>query len=232
MTSHPRLLPLGDCAFTVELGQIIEPATQARVFGLAAALDDARAEGRLPGVIEWVPTFCGVTVHVDPDLADPEALAASLLALAREARAQAGTGRLWTVPVCFDPDMGPDLDAVAAARGLDRHSLIERFVASEFTVCMLGFLPGFPYLSGLPAELEMPRLATPRSRVPAGSVAIAGRMAAIYPWDSPGGWRLLGRTPLRLFDASQADRPALLAPGDRIRWQVVGPEALSAQAAP
>lgn len=232
MTGHPRLLPLGDCAFTVELGQLIEPATQARVFGLAAALEAARAEGNLPGVSEWVPTFCGVTVHFDPDQVDTAALAARLVALAGEAREHPSTGRLWTVPVCFDPAAGPDLDTVATARGLDRQALIERFVASEFTVCMLGFLPGFPYLSGLPAELEMPRLATPRSRVPAGSVAIAGRMAAIYPWDSPGGWRLLGRTPLRLFDASRVDRPALFAPGDRIRWQVVGPEALATQASP
>jgi inhibitor of KinA len=229
VTGHPRLLPLGDCAFTVEFGRLIEPATQARVFGLAAALEAARAAGNLPGVIEWVPTFCGVTVHFDPDLADTGALASSLLSLAGEARGHHGTGRLWTVPVCFDPDCGPDLDTVATTRGLDPQEVIERFVASEFTVCMLGFLPGFPYLSGLPAELEMPRLATPRSRVPAGSVAIAGRMAAIYPWDSPGGWRLLGRTPLRLFDASRAERPALFAPGDRIRWQVVGPEALAAE---
>lgn len=229
MTGHPRLLPLGDCAFTVEFGRLIEPATQARVFGLAAALEAARAAGELPGVIEWVPAFCAVTVHFDPDRTEAEALATRLLNLAGEAGEHTGTGRLWTVPVCFDHDCGPDLDAVATARGLDPQEVIERFVASEFTVCMLGFLPGFPYLSGLPAELEMPRLATPRSRVPAGSVAIAGRMAAIYPWDSPGGWRLLGRTPLRLFDASRADRPALFAPGDRIRWQVVGPEALAAE---
>ena len=104
--------------------------------------------------------------------------------------------------------------------------MIALLTATEFSVYMLGFLPGFPYLGGLPAVLEMPRLATPRSRVPAGSVAIAGRMCAVYPWHSPGGWRLVGRTGARLFDATQAARPALLAPGDRVRWQAVAREAL------
>ena len=103
--------------------------------------------------------------------------------------------------------------------------MIERLTATEFSVYMLGFLPGFAYLGGLPAALEMPRLATPRTRVPAGSLAIAGRMAAIYPWDSPGGWRLVGRTGVALFDAGSATRPALLAPGDRVCFRAVGRDA-------
>ena len=108
--------------------------------------------------------------------------------------------------------------------------MIERLCATEFSAYMLGFLPGFAYLGGLPAALEMPRLATPRPRVPAGSLAIAGRMAAIYPWDSPGGWRLLGRTGVGLFDAGNAARPALLAPGDRVCFRAVASLAEAAEA--
>ena len=107
--------------------------------------------------------------------------------------------------------------------------MIERLTATEFSVYMLGFLPGFAYLGGLPAALEMPRLATPRTRVPAGSLAIAGRMAAIYPWDSPGGWRLVGRTGVGLFDAGNATRPALLAAGDRVRFRAVASLAEAAE---
>ena len=223
---YPRLLALGDAAFTVEFGDGIAPETHARVLGFAAALDTLVADGRLPGVIERVPTFRSVTVHFDPERAASGVLGETLLALAGEGRRATASGRLWTLPVCFDDDLAPDLADVAARAGLTREAVIALLTATEFSVYMLGFLPGFPYLGGLPAVLDMPRLATPRSRVPAGSVAIAGRMCAVYPWHSPGGWRLVGRTGARLFDATQAARPALLAPGDRVRWQAVAREAL------
>ena len=222
----PRLLALGDAAFTVEFGGGIAPEIHARVLGFAAAL----AEAALPGVIEWVPAFRSVTVHVDPDRVAPEGLAADLLALAREGREATASGRRRVVPVCFDDEFAPDLPDVAAHCGLAREAVIERLCATEFSAYMLGFLPGFAYLGGLPAALEMPRLATPRPRVPAGSLAIAGRMAAIYPWDSPGGWRLLGRTGVALFDAGNAARPALLAPGDRVCFRAVASLAEAAEA--
>lgn len=232
MLSKPRLLALGDAAFTVEFGpsqaRDVPLDIQAQVLGFAAGLAELQAAGGMPGVIEWVPTFRSVTVHFDPDCCLPQHLATRLQALAAEGRQATGSGREWTIPVCFDGELAPDLDAVATARGLSREAVIAQLTATEFTVRMLGFLPGFPYLGGLPASLEMPRLATPRPRVPAGSVAIAGRMGAIYPWDSPGGWHLVGRSPVTLFDAARADRPALFAPGDRVRWQCVGPEALAA----
>lgn len=216
-TGFPRLLALGDAAFTVEFGGGIAPETHARVLGFAAAL----AECAMPGVIELVPTFRSVTVHVDPDLIDPQRLAADLLALAQAGHEAAASGRRWVVPVCFDAELAPDLPDVAAHHGLTPEAVVEQLTATEFSVYMLGFLPGFAYLGGLPAALEMPRLATPRTRVPAGSLAIAGRMAAVYPWDSPGGWRLVGRTGVVLFDAGNATRPALLAPGDRVRFRAV-----------
>ena len=220
-----RLLPLGDAALTVEFGNAIDPAIHARVLGFADALP-ALAE-RHPGIVEWVPTFRSVTIHFDPDTVDPPRLEADLRALAAAGHAARTRGTRWTLPVCFDPDCAPDLDDVAAARGLTREAVIALLCATEFPVYMLGFLPGFPYLGGLPAALEMPRLATPRVAVPAGSVAIAGRMAAIYPWASPGGWRIVGRTGTRLFDPANADRPALLAPGDRVCWHDAGRDALA-----
>ncbi len=223
--SPVRLLPLGDAALTVEFGSAIADPIHARVLGFAGALP-ALAE-RHPGIVEWVPTFRSVTIHFDPDRVDAAQLEADLLALAREGHEASASGTTWTLPVCFDADCAPDLADVAAASGLTREAVIELLCATEFKVYMLGFLPGFPYMGGLPAPLEMPRLATPRLKVPAGSVAIAGRMAAVYPWDSPGGWRLVGRTATRLFDPENPDRPALLAAGDRVRWQAVGRDALA-----
>ena len=222
----PRLLALGDAAFTVEFGSGIAPETHARVLGFAAAL----AACAIPGVIELVPAFRSVTVHFDPDRVDPPRLAADLLALAHAGHEAAASGRRWVIPVCFDAELAPDLPDVAAHHGLTPEAVIECLTATEFSVYMLGFLPGFAYLGGLPAALEMPRLATPRTRVPAGSLAIAGRMAAVYPWDSPGGWRLIGRTGVGLFDAHDAARPALLAPGDRVRFRPVASLAEAAEA--
>ena len=149
----PRLLALGDAAFSVEFGAGIAPETHARVLGFAAALADCA----IPGVIERVPTFRSVTVHFDPDLIDPPRLAADLLALAHAGHEAAASGRRWVLPVCFDDALAPDLPDVAAHCGLAREAVIERLCATEFSAYMLGFLPGFAYLGGLPAALEMPR---------------------------------------------------------------------------
>jgi len=217
----PRFLPLGDAALTVEFGHAIDPVTHGRVLGFAHALAEMAGSGQLPGVLEWVPTFRSVTVHFDPDQADPARLADILLAVAGQGARFCAQGRRWHIPVCFDPDFAPDLAELAAARQLPEAEVVRLMTETVFTVYMLGFLPGFPYLGGLPEALEMPRLATPRKVVPARSIAVAGRMCAAYPWESPGGWRLLGRTPVRLFDAANPRRPALLAPGDEVCWRAV-----------
>ena len=216
-----RLLPLGDAALTVEFGSAIAPQIHARVLGFASALEGLAASGRLDGVLEWVPTFRSITVHFDPDRIDGEALAADLLALARTSPSLTVAGAHWRIPVCFEPEFAPDLDELAAAKAMPRERVVELMTQTVFSVYMLGFQPGFSYMGGLPEALEMPRLASPRKRVPAGSVAVAQRMCAAYPWESPGGWRLLGRTPVPLFDAADAERPALLAPGDQVRWHAV-----------
>ncbi|SIQ32303.1 sensor histidine kinase inhibitor, KipI family [Aromatoleum tolulyticum] len=221
--AHPpaRLLSVGDAAWTVEFGNAIDPAIHGRVLGFSSLLDALSSDGRLEGVVEWVPTFRSVTVHFDPLRADALALHDLLAELAGKSGSLSAAGCRWHIPVCFDASCAPDLDEVAAAKGMGREDVVRLMTETVFTVYMLGFLPGFPYLGGLPEALDMPRLATPRKVVPSRSIAIAGRMCAAYPWQSPGGWRLLGRTPVRLFDPANARRPALLAPGDQVVWQAI-----------
>jgi KipI family sensor histidine kinase inhibitor len=168
-----------------------------------------------------VPTFRSLTVHYNPLAANAAALGERLLVLAQGTGHGIRQGRLWHLPVCFDADWAPDLARVAETKGLTANAVIQRLLDASFRVYMLGFQPGFPYMGGVPPELHMPRLPVPRQKVPAQSVAVAGEMCAIYPWESPGGWNLIGRTPVVLFDLRHADRPAMLATGDEVRWYAV-----------
>lgn len=222
-TRWPRVRPLGDRALTIEFGCEISPATHARVMGFAADLERRHQRGALPGVVEWVPAFASLTLHFDDTLEDLASTGEALLQLAADARPLARAATRWGIPVCFAAEFAPDLDRLAEARGLDPAEVIRKMCSTEFRVYMLGFLPGFPYLGGLPAECELPRRATPRRAVPARSLAVAGRMCAVYPWESPGGWHLLGRTPVRLFDLGHPTRPALFSPGDVVRWYAIDP---------
>ena len=221
-----RLLPLGDTAWTIEFGQTIAPALYARVQGLAQALDAARAStdaqfaAQFSAIVDVVPTFRSLTVHYDPLQADGERLGEDLLRLAQSAGSASQAGRQWSIPVCFDDAYAPDLGELAQNKGLSREAVIALLTEATFSVYMIGFMPGFPYMGGLPTALEMPRLASPRKAVPARSLAVAGAMCAVYPWESPGGWRLLGRTPVPMFAASEAS-PSLLAAGDRVRWLAI-----------
>ena len=219
----PRLLPLGDTAWTIEFGQIIDPALHARVLGLAQALGRARAsaDAQFAAIVDVVPTFRSLTVHYDPRQTDGERLGENLLHLAQGAGSASQAGRHWLIPVCFDEEFAPDLDDLAKAKGLPRDAVIALLTGATFQVYMIGFMPGFPYMGGLPAELEVPRLSSPRKAVPARSLAIAGAMCSVYPWESPGGWRLLGRTPVPMFAASEIAAPSLLASGDSVRWQAI-----------
>ena len=217
--------PLGEDALLVRLGDGIDPATNARVHALAAALHSDRPAW----VRDIVPAYATLAVF-----ADARALGASdspLAAVEAWVRAvhghgpggseapggEASPGRTLEVPVRFGGGDGPDLASVARAAGLSEADALARFCAPLYRVAMIGFAPGFPYLLGLDPSLAMPRLETPRTRVPAGSVAIGGAQAGIYPHEGPGGWRLVGRTALGLFDPGRAP-PALLAPGDRVRF--------------
>jgi KipI family sensor histidine kinase inhibitor len=130
-------------------------------------------------------------------------------------------GRQWLLPVCCDAEMAPDLERLAEVKSMAPETVIALLAAATFRVYMIGFMPGFPYMGGLPPELAMPRLASPRKAVPARSLAVTGEMCAVYPWESPGGWNLLGRTPVPLFDAADEAAPALLESGDQVRWRIV-----------
>ncbi len=221
----PRVLALGDAAWTVEFGSTIDTALNARVMALAARLAELRKhDDAFAGITDVVPTFRSLAVHFAPEQVDADALASRLAALAQDAAGRTVQGRRWRLPACFAPEFAPDLPGLAQAKGLDEAQVITRLLELEFRVFMIGFQPGFPYMGGVPPELAMPRLPSPRKRVPAQSIATAGEMCAVYPWESPGGWNLLGRTPLALFDLRHADQPAMLAAGDTVRWYPIEPE--------
>ena len=195
-----QLLPLGDTAWTIEFGNRIDPTLHARVLGLAGALAQARKDGNnkdLSAIVDVVPTFRSLTVHYNPLACDGERLGEALALMAESSGAATQEGRQWLIPVCFDDEFAPDLNDLCEAKEMAREAVISVMTGACFQVYLIGFMPGFPYMGGLPAELEMPRLASPRKAVPARSLAIAGSMCSVYPWESPGGWRLLGRTPIR-----------------------------------
>ncbi len=210
----PRILPLGDMALTVEFGDAIAPDINDRVLTFAEALGDAR----LPGIEEVVPTYRSATVYFDSLLMDMQTLTAHVRdILALSAPHARRTGTTHTIPVLYGGTAGPDLEDVANRAGLTPDDIVTLHTSVVYRVYMLGFSPGFPYLGSVPDRLVMPRLATPRKLVAAGSVGLVGAQTGIYPQDSPGGWRIIGRTPARIFSLSGA-KPFLLAPGDQVRF--------------
>lgn len=214
MRPAERVLAVGDAAASVELGDSVDPVLNARV----RALDRALAGAPVPGQLETVPGHASLLVLFEPGALPWPAMRDALLARAHATDVDpGGSGTLRVVPTRYGGDDGPDLAWVAARAGLSPQELVRLHGGTEYTALMLGFMPGFAYLGTLAATLETPRLATPRVRVPAGSVAIASRQTGVYPSASPGGWRLLGRTSLRMFDP-QLDPPALILPGDRVRF--------------
>jgi len=226
-----RLETLGERCLMVAFPSTVDPAVNVAVHALAAALEPA-----LPANCELVPAFSSLAIHWrpvperdDPDWANSLSTQLQRL-LAAGYQTTADSGREVTIPVCYGGEYGPDLAAVAAACGLTPNAVIARHAASPHRVYMLGFTPGFPYLGGLDPALTLPRRATPRVSVPAGSVAIAREQSGIYTLDSPGGWHLLGRTPLALF-TPQAASPCLLRPGDRVRFVPITPAGFAALAA-
>jgi inhibitor of KinA len=219
-----RLLPQGEGGITVELGDAIDPAVNARVHALARAVAH-RLRGR---VLEVVPSYASLLVIFDPLAVRRAELERRLEALAREiAGAEVEPPRrVVRVPVGYGGAWGTDLDEVARLTGLSPEEVVARHAAPVYRVYLLGFTPGFPYLGGLDPRLACPRMDSPRLATPAGSVALAGLQTGIYPVESPGGWRILGRTPARLFDpAPGASRPFLLAAGDGLRFLPVEREA-------
>jgi KipI family sensor histidine kinase inhibitor len=207
----PRVLPVGDAALTVELGHAIDAAVNSRV----RALDRELVRAPFAGFREAVPTYRSLLVLYDPSAIRFAAARRLLIERAERATPSAEAGRVHEAPTVYGGEDGPDLAEVSRARGLAEGQVIALHAGRPYTAMMLGFTPGFAYLGLLDATLATPRRATPRVRVPAGSVGIAGRQTGIYPRASPGGWSLLGRTRLPLFDPGR-EPASLVQPGDRV----------------
>jgi KipI family sensor histidine kinase inhibitor len=216
---RPEFEPLGDQALLLRWGDQADIAVNRQVHALAARLRAAA----FPWLIDCVPAYASLAVFFDGSALpgnDPAAMVRDLLlgiVEQPESTIEHAESRLVEIDVCYSGEFGPDLDDVAGHCRMTAQQVVEKHSQAEYLVAMLGFSPGFPYLLGLDPALASPRLGTPRTRVPAGSVGIGGSQTGIYPDDGPGGWRLIGRTPRKLFDARQ-DPPTLLSPGDRVRF--------------
>lgn len=207
-TTRVRTHPLGDAALLAELGTRLDTALNTRTIALAAALKKRR------DVRQAIAGYASVTVHFDPDQTTYDALTAAIKRLASKRPPMAEPGRLHRIPVVYD---GPDMEAVAATLGLSPAKIAEIHARPIYRVFLVGFVPGWAYLGPLPDELELPRRHMPRTKVPAGSVAIAGRQSGIYPLATPGGWHLIGRTSVKLF-LPDLDPPCLFRAGDRVKF--------------
>jgi len=210
----PRFLPAGDRGLVVEFGDTIDPAVNRRVRDLFLALSATP----VPAIVELVPTYRSLLVEFDPLRLAPAALIGMVEdAMSRLAQVPAPAPRTLDVPTAYGGDFGPDLSFVASHNGLTEDEVIRIHSGTSYLVYMMGFSPGFPYLGGMSERIATPRLKTPRTAIPAGSVGIAQAQTGIYPVESPGGWQLIGRTPVRLFDAERQP-PVLVEAGDYVRF--------------
>jgi inhibitor of KinA len=229
-----EIVPLGDSALIVRVRDRFDDApdqTLTEVLRTCRRLRDAA----IPGVIELAPAYTTVAVFFDPIqvvkaskaladvsrwLAEQIRVALSSKKAVRDSRRTEDDPRLIEIPVCYDPEFAPDLDHVANHAQVSPREVVELHSAAKYRVSCIGFVPGFPFLAGLPKQLTTARRTTPRKEIPPGSVGIGGGQTGIYPLRSPGGWNLIGRTPLRLFD-SMRDPPVLLRAGDRVRFRPI-----------
>ena len=209
-----RIVAAGDAALVVELPPRIDPVINARLVAMADALR-ARCGS---AVQDAVVGYCTLTIYFDPLHVDPRWLEGEVLAVSREIEAAPlPEGALVEIPVCYGGELGPDLEDVAGRIGCTAAEVIELHTAREYRVYVVGFVPGFAYMASVDERLALPRRSSPRTKVPAGSVAIAAGQTGIYPVETPGGWHILGRTPVRPFDPRRAP-PVLLEPGDRVKF--------------
>jgi len=224
-----ELHPLGDCGILIRLGERIDEEVHQQVAALSAHLD----EHRFPGMLEQVPAFTSVAVYYDPVAVSRQPLEGGApaspyaRACARLTELLSGAPvtrpphpRLIEIPACYGGSLGPDLAFVAEHNGLTGDEVVRIHLECEYRVHMIGFAPGFPYLGGMSDRIAAPRRASPRVAVPAGSVGIAGAQTGVYPVETPGGWQLIGRTPLTLFRPGD-DPPTLLRMGDHVRFRAI-----------
>jgi KipI family sensor histidine kinase inhibitor len=211
MYDKPRLLPAGDSALVIELGNEISEECNARVVSLSEEIRD------MTGVVEILPTYRSLLVYYDPSLIEFDEIKELSKEKWKTLKTLEIKGKVFEVPVCYDDDFGPDLSFVAQHSNMSEEEVIRIHCSGNYRVFMLGFLPGFPYLGGMDERIAAPRLEKPRTKIPAGSVGIAGKQTGIYPLDSPGGWRIIGRTPVKMYDPEAKD-PVPIRAGDTIRF--------------
>ncbi len=221
MNKRIEFLPEGDSGILIRWPQEISPQITAEVSAAAHALRHARIEG----IIDIIPAYCSILVCFDPTAVSFSSLHERLFqCIGREKAAGTAVIRRFEIPVCYG---GGDMPKVMQYTGLSEAEVIELHSKPEYLVHMIGFLPGFPYLGGMDERLAVPRLKEPRAVIPARSVGIGGSQTGIYPLSSPGGWNLIGRTPVRLYDPAKDD-PVLLRTGDLVRFVPVSEEACAA----
>ena len=215
--TRPRYLPAGDQGLVVEFGNAIDPVVNRRVHDLAQAIVD---EG-LPGIIDLVPTYRSLLVEYSPLSYSYGQLKTTLEEILQGlAEGKVAPPKVIELPVVYGGEHGPDLDVVCEHSGLPDEEVIKIHTGASYLVYMLGFTPGFPYLGGMDERIATPRLKTPRTSIPAGSVGIAEKQTGVYPIESPGGWQLIGHTSVKLFDPSK-ERAVLLEPGNYVRFVAV-----------
>ena len=229
--------PLGDSALIVRVVDGYRRDPEASLSAVLTALRALEAAS-IPGVIELAPAYATVAAFFDPARVAPDEIAPtpfdslrlrieSVLKSRSANQESKSESAVMEVPVCYDGEFAPDLAEVARHAGLSEDEIVRRHSSASYRVHCIGFTPGFPFLSGLPPELATPRRATPRKEIPAGAVAIGGAQTGIYPRKSPGGWNLIGRTPLRLFDAER-EPPAFFQAGDHVRFRKISREEFDA----
>jgi inhibitor of KinA len=219
-----RVVPAGDSVLVVEFEDRIDPAVND---GAIAFADAIQAAG-LAGVRDVVPTYRSVAIYFDPLRTGSDALLAGIEREAQRAMTSAtGARDAVRIPVCYGGELGPDLAGVAAFAKMAEDEVVRAHTAATYRVFMLGFVPGFAYLGIVDDRIAMPRHATPRLRVPAGSVGIAGVQTGVYPMETPGGWQLIGRTPVRPFDPDRA-QPFLMKAGDAVQFYPIAREEFDA----
>ena len=209
-----KIITAGDSSLLLQFGNAIDPEINARI----AATVQLMKEQHIEGVVDLIPAFCSLLINYDPRVISYGEMRRRMeKILSVEIAAGARKKKIYEIPVCYGGELGPDLATIAEHAGLTEQEVIDIHSSSDYLIYMLGFLPGFTYLGGLDERIHTPRLANPRIRIPAGSVGIGGSQTGIYPMDSPGGWQLIGMTPVKTYDPER-EIPILVEAGDYIRF--------------
>ncbi len=209
-----KVVSEGDSSLLIEFEQVISPEVNQRI---AACMKLIRAQ-QIEGIVDMIPTYCSLLVNYNPMVISYRDLYKRLEAIVKmDVKLDAGNKKVWEIPVLYGGEYGPDLGTIASHAGLSEEEVVSIHTGTDYLIYMLGFLPGFTYLGGLDPRIHTPRLANPRVKIPAGAVGIGGSQTGIYPMDSPGGWQLMGLTPVKTYDPLR-EKPILVEAGDYIRF--------------